>query len=224
MRKAVAWGSIVGVLGLLVLDAVLTRTGVLAEVLPRASGAGPWLVSRSMGLTAYVALSLEIGLGLLVSTGVADRALPRPRTVELHQWLSSVALVLVGAHAIALLGDGFAGYDAFDLTVPFVAEPRRLATGLGVLSAYAMLGLHLSFAARGKIGARTWRKLHYGSFALYVAATAHGISAGTDTGRPFTTMLYTLSGLVVATLLGVRVVGAVNERAKRAGRARTLAR
>jgi sulfoxide reductase heme-binding subunit YedZ len=224
MRRAVAWGSIVGVLVLLVLDAVLTRAGVIAEVLPRASGAGPWLVSRAAGLTAYVALSLEIMLGLLVSTGAVDRALPRARVVELHQWLSSVAIVLVGAHAIALLGDGFVGYDALDLTVPFAAAPRRLATGLGVLSGYAMLGLHLSFAARGKIGARTWRKLHYGAFVLYVTATVHGISAGTDTGRPFTTLLYTLSGLVVATLLGVRIVGAVNERTRRAARARSLAR
>ena len=85
MRKAVAWGSIVGVLVLLVLDAVLTRSGVIAHVLPRASGPGPWLVSRALGLTAYVALSLDIVLGLLVSTGAADRALPRARTLELHQ-------------------------------------------------------------------------------------------------------------------------------------------
>lgn len=215
MRRALAWGALAGVLALLVLDAVLVRAGVVADVLPRASGAGPWLVSRAMGITAYVALSLEIALGLLVSTGAADRVLARAHTLAVHQWLSSVSLVLVGAHAITLLGDGFAALDVIDLAVPFVAEVRRLATALGVLAAYAMLGVHLSYAARGKIGARTWRRLHYGSFALYGLATAHGISAGSDSGRLFTTLLYGLSAAGIASLLGVRLALFAAQRARR---------
>ena len=218
MRRALAWGALAGLFALLVLDAVVVRAGILAEVLPRASGAGPWLVSRALGLTAYVALSLEIALGLLVSTGAADRVLARARTLELHQWLSSVSLALVGAHAITLLGDGFAGLDVIDLVVPFASELRRVATGLGVLSAYAMLGLHLSYAARGKIGARTWRKLHYGSFALYVLATVHGLAAGTDSGRLFTTLLYALSASGVVFLLAVRLALVAAKRAKRSAR------
>jgi len=218
MRRSLAWGVLAGVLALLVIDAVLVRAGIPTQVLPRASGAGPWLVSRALGLTAYVALSLEMVFGLLVSTGAADRVLARARALELHQWLSSVSLALVGAHAIMLLGDGFAGLDVIDLTVPFAAELRRFATALGVLSAYAMLGLHLSYAARGKIGARTWRKLHYGSFALYVLATAHGLAAGTDSGRLFTTLLYAVSASGVASLLAVRLMVVAANRTKRSAR------
>ncbi len=218
MRRALAWGALAGLFALLVLDAVVVRAGILAEVLPRASGAGPWLVSRAMGLTAYVALSLEMVFGLLVSTGAADRVLARARALELHQWLSSVSLALVAAHVTTLLGDGFAGLDVIDLVVPFASELRRVATGLGVLSAYAMLGLHLSYAARGKIGARTWRRLHYGSFALYLIATAHGIAAGTDSGRLFTTLLYVVSASGVASLLVLRLMLVAAKRTKRTAR------
>lgn len=214
MRRSLAWGSLAGVLALLVLEAVLVRAGVLADALPRASGAGPWLVSRAAGLTAYVALSLEILLGLAISTGAADRVIARARVTELHQWLSSSALVLVGAHAVTLLGDGFAGLDVLDLTVPFVAPVRRLATGLGVLAGYALLALHVSYAMRGKIGARNWRKLHHGAFALYVIATAHGLFAGTDTGRAFTTWIYGASAASVAALVAVRLAALASRKAQ----------
>ena len=207
MRRTLGFGVLLGLVSLLLLDAVLARSG-LAPLLPRAEGAGPWMLSRSAAFTAYVALSLEIALGLLVSTGAADRWIARARFVELHQWLSSATLVLVGAHVLSLLGDGFAGLDALDLSVPFLAPLRRVATGLGVLSGYLLLALHVSYGMRGRIGARTWRKLHYASFALYVLATVHGISAGTDTGRPFATTLYVVSAAVVTALVAARIASA----------------
>ena len=215
MRKAIAWGALLGVFALLVLDAIGVRAGLSDSVLWRAEGAGPWLVSRSAGLTAYFALTLEVLFGLLVSTGAADARVPRARALEVHQWLSSASLALVFMHAVALLGDGFAGLDALDLAVPFAANRSRFATGLGVTSAYLMLALHFSFALRGKLGARTWRKLHYASFALYVLATAHGLAAGTDTTTLLARLLYALSVTSVGVLLTVRISQALAKRAQR---------
>ena len=71
-------------------------------------------------------------------------------------------------------------------------------------------------ALRGKLGARTWRKLHYGSFALYVLATAHGIAAGTDTGRLFSTTVYAISIVSVTLLIGARALQPRGARRSRA--------
>ena len=215
MRKAMSWGALLGLFLLLLLDAWLSRAGLADSALWRAEGAGPWIVSRSAGLTAYFALTLEVLFGLLVSTGAADALFPRARALEVHQWLSSASLALVLMHALALLGDGFAGLDAIDLAVPFAASLSRFATGLGVISAYLMLMLHVSFAWRGKLGARTWRRLHYVSFALYLGATIHGLVAGTDASSAFAQALYTLSLVSVLSLLLVRIAQAMTKHTQR---------
>jgi thiamine biosynthesis lipoprotein len=215
MRRAMSWGALLGLFLLLLLDAWLSRAGLADSALWRAEGAGPWLVSRSAGLTAYFALTLEVLFGLLVSTGAADALFPRARALEVHQWLSSASLALVLMHALALLGDGFAGLDAIDLAVPFAASLSRFATGLGVISAYLMLMLHVSFAWRGKLGARTWRRLHYVSFALYLGATIHGLVAGTDASSAFAQALYTLSLVSVLSLLLVRIAQAMTKHTQR---------
>ncbi len=44
-----------------------------------------------------------------------------------------------------------------------------------------MLLIYVSFSLRRRIGVRNWRRLHYLTFAVFGAATVHGIAAGTDT-------------------------------------------
>jgi methionine sulfoxide reductase heme-binding subunit len=43
---------------------------------------------------------------------------------------------------------------------------------------------------RRRIGARVWRRLHWLTYALFALATFHGITAGTDTARPWAFALY----------------------------------
>lgn len=203
--RAVVGGALLGALALVALASVLVRLGWAADVLPRAAGPAPWIASRALGITSYVALSIEVIFGLAMSTGAGDRLLPRARTHELHRFLSALALGSVGAHAALLLGDGFARFDALDVLVPFAARVRRAPVALGVLAAYAMLVVHASFALRGRIGARTWRRLHYASFALYLGATAHGIAAGTDAARVWMTATYGVSLGTVALLTWRRI-------------------
>src|SRR5580704_14739500 len=139
-----------------------------------------WVTSRSAGITAYVALTLDVAFGLFLSTAVADRWISRARSVEVHRWLSSVTLALTAVHAVALLGDRLAHIDLADLVVPFHARRHAVGVGLGVIAVEAAAVLHGSFLLRARLGARVWRALHYLSFAVYVLATAHGIFAGSD--------------------------------------------
>lgn len=199
MRRRIALGVAIGGALLLVLDAVAVRTGVATGAIPKLAGTSPWITSRAAGVTAFLALTLDVVFGLFVSTGAADRFIPRARSVEVHRWLSTVTLSMTGLHAIVLIGDRFIRFDVLDLLVPFLSSYRSFAVALGVLAAYGALLVHASFSWRKRIGGKTWRKLHHVSFFVFAAALLHGILAGSDSHTAGMHALYVGS----ATLVGV---------------------
>jgi len=200
VRRRIAVGIAIGAVLLLVLDAVAVRLGVVAGAVPKLPGTSLWVTSRAAGVTAFLALTLDVVFGLFVSTGAADRLVPRARSVDMHRWLSTVALTLTSVHAFALLGDRFVRFDVLDLLVPFLSSYRSVAVALGVLAAYGALLVHASFTLRRRIGTRTWRKLHYVSFFVFATALLHGWLAGSDSSAPGMQALYVSSATVVGTL------------------------
>lgn len=203
MRDALR-GVAIGAVFLLVVGAIASRAGWVDVDVPRASGTGAWQVARASGFAAFVALSFEVIVGLVVSTRVGDRRLARGQLIELHSWLSPLALALVVGHAAVLLADGYIRFDALDLLIPFVAPYRGVAVGLGVLAAYVAVVVHASFAFRRRLGTKLWRRLHYLSFFAFASAALHGIVAGSDSGQPWAVALYTAPLLTVAVLVAIR--------------------
>lgn len=195
-------GLVVGLLLLALLGAIASRTGWATISVPRPEGTGPWMLSRATGITAYLALSLDVILGLLISTR-SDRWLTRAQAIDLHRWLSPVTLALVAGHAVVLLGDRYLGFDLLDLVIPFASPVRTLAIGLGTIAAYLALVVHASFALRRRLGTKTWRRLHVLSFIVFIAATVHAVLAGTDTSQ--LRILYALVLVVVVTLVVRRI-------------------
>jgi predicted ferric reductase len=200
-------GVIVGLVALALFGAIASRAGWIAIEVPRPEGTGPWFVSRATGFVAFVALALDVIVGLLVSTRVGDRWVSRAHAIDLHGWLSPLSLALVLGHAILLLGDRYIRFDLLDVLVPFASPYRPVAVGIGVVAAYLALVVHASFGLRRRIGAKTWRRLHYASFVVFVSAAVHAILAGTDTGRPWALALYGAPLIVVAALVVARVRG-----------------
>lgn len=198
-------GVLIGTALLLVAGAIASRAGWIDVAAPRASGTGAWLVARASGFAAFIALSFDVIVGLVVSTRAGGRRLSRGQLIELHSWLSPLALALVVGHALVLLADGYIRFDALDVLIPFVAPYRAVAVGLGVFAAYLALVVHASFALRRRLGTAWWRRLHYLSFAAFTAAALHGIAAGTDSGQPWAIALYATPLVVVAALVGRRV-------------------
>ncbi len=205
MRNWLFRGVVVGLFALVLLATLGARLGWVAGDFPRSDRPTFWLAARALGFAAYAALSLEVTLGLFLSTNLADGWLSRAGTVELHRWLSLVTLVLVGVHAAALLGDGYVRFDVLDLLVPFLAPYRAVAVGLGVLGLYALGIVHGSFDYRARLGARLWRSLHMLSFAAFAGATAHGLLAGTSAAEPWARAVYTLAAGLVLWLTFYRV-------------------
>ena len=204
MRDAIK-GILVGVLLLALAGAIATRAGWIVASPPRPAGTGAWMVSRASGLVAYAALSLDVIVGLLVSTRSAGRLVPRGHLVDLHGWLSPLTLALVLAHGGVLLADSYVRFDVIDLAVPFASSRWPVAVGAGVLAGYLLLVVHLSFGLRKRIGTSVWRRLHYLSFVAYVLVTVHALAAGSDRANPWVASLYACSLLAVVSLVGLRI-------------------
>ncbi|RME46218.1 MAG: hypothetical protein D6791_08960 [Chloroflexi bacterium] len=182
----------------------------LAESLTGSSPKAYWYLARGSGLVAYWLLWLSVALGLAV-TNKLSRVWPGgPAAVDLHQFTSLLALAFAVFHALILLGDHYIGYTLTRVLVPFAStDYRPIWVGLGQVGFYLAVPVAFSFYARRRIGYRAWRLLHYGSFAVYLLVTAHGLGAGTDAETPAIVGYYGLTGLFIYFLTVYRILVSV---------------
>ena len=184
------------------------------------SGSTPkayWYMSRAAGLVSYGLVWLSVVLGLSITNRLA-RAWPGgPTALDLHQFTGLLALTFIGGHILVLLGDRYIGYTIGQLLVPFASsEYRPLWVGLGQLALYITLPVTLTYYVRRFIGHRAWRSLHYGTFAVFILATIHGLLAGTDGGNPLVLAMYAGAAISVAALTVYRIRVGVAPRPARA--------
>jgi sulfoxide reductase heme-binding subunit YedZ len=167
----------------------------------------PWAVSRASGLAAFATLSASVILGLAISTKASDGVLGRPFVFAMHQFLAVASLALMAVHAGSLLFDSFLPFSPQALVVPFVSNYRPVAVSAGVIAAWLAAITTASFWVRARIGARTWRRLHYLTFGAYLLALLHGVTAGTDTYLSAVYWGYLVSAGAVAALTVLRITG-----------------
>jgi predicted ferric reductase len=165
---------------------------------------GLWIATRALGITAYLLLSIAMLVGLSLST----RTTPRSKLVSplaLHRALSLLAILTTLGHAGLLLFDKKVAFGLGELLIPLRSSYRPFAVGLGTVALYLLLLLELSQHARKWLGQAAWRTMHALTFVLYLAATFHGISAGTDSARPALWLLYLGSATLISGMLFLRL-------------------
>jgi predicted ferric reductase len=205
VRDAVK-GVLIGIFVLALLGAIAARVGSVVVSPPRPEGFGAWMFARATGLLAYVALSLDVLVGLLVSTRAVDRHVRRGQLVDLHGWLSPLTLAFTLAHAGALLADRYVRFDLIDIAVPFASSRWPITTGMGILGGYLLLFVHTSFGLRRRIGTAMWRRIHYLSFVAFVLVTIHAVAVGTDRSNRWFAAIYVVQVIAVASLVGLRLI------------------
>lgn len=164
-----------------------------------------WLLARATGVTAYVLVTGSVVVGLVLASRTRGRLSAATR-LELHRTLAMTAIGAVALHGLTLALDATIRLSPLALLVPGLSPYRPVPVAAGVLAAWLLLVVVLSFRVRRRIGARAWRRLHYATFALYVLATIHGLAAGTDTARPWGQALYVGSAALVAFALTGRTL------------------
>jgi len=140
-----------------------------------------WITSRAAGIVALVAASLAVSLGLLMSTKRLRRR--GPDLLATHEVLSLTAIVAIVVHGLSLLGDQYLKASLAGVTIPFVSSYKSTWTSLGIIAGWGLLALGLSYYARGRIGAKRWRKLHRFTALLWLVGLAHALGEGTDAGQ-----------------------------------------
>jgi sulfoxide reductase heme-binding subunit YedZ len=182
----------------------------------------PWYATRMLGLLAYLVISASVIYGLLLSTGILDAVAQRTVSFTLHQDLSAIGLGLALVHAAMLTLDRSVPYTVAEVFLPLIGPYRPVWVAMGQASLLITVVVVASFTLRKRIGQKRWRTLHYISFLAFVAATAHGLMAGTDTAAPWALWGYLLATALVVFLTGYRIVLAVATQRGSAGRASTI--
>ena len=149
-----------------------------------------WLLARASGLTAYVLLTASVLAGLVLKSRPFGRALKTSSVTDVHRFLALLGLAMLGLHGGALVLDRTVRMPLAGLLVPGASPYRPLAVSLGVLAAELMALVTLSFSLRRWIGARNWRRLHWAAYGIFLLATVHGLTAGTDSSQPWARSLY----------------------------------
>ena len=62
---------------------------------------------------------------------------------------------------------------------------------------------------RSRIPKTLWRRVHYASFPLFVSATVHGLTAGTDTTRRVAVFVALVVGVVFCAMVAIRAAMSV---------------
>jgi predicted ferric reductase len=176
-----------------------------------------WYLSRAAGLCAVVVLVVNTALGLALSLRLPERWVEKWRLFDLHQLSGLIVVGLLALHVFALLGDAYTGYTVPQLLVPFLSPYRPWPVALGVLGFYLTLVVTFTFYVRRWIGQRTWRLIHYGSFAVFALGLLHGVLSGTDTGTPWAVAVYAGSALAIGALTWWRFRAAGPPRSRRDG-------
>ena len=136
-------------------------------------------ISSVVGLTAMVLLTLNILMGLLVSTNynpVAQwphRKLPWP-LFKIHNWTGYSALLIAMLHPVILLFSSSPHFTLGDILLPLSSPGQRLYNNLGALTLYGFIVVAVTSYLRPKLGYRSWKKLHYTAYFAAATMFVHG--------------------------------------------------
>jgi predicted ferric reductase len=149
-----------------------------------------WLLARASGLTAYVLLTGSVLAGLAVKSRPFGRAVRTASVTDVHRFLALLGLGMLALHGVALTLDRTVHLSPVALLVPGASPYRPVPVALGVLAAELAALIVISFRLRRRIGPQNWRRLHWATYLVFLASTAHGLTSGSDSSRPWALGLY----------------------------------
>jgi methionine sulfoxide reductase heme-binding subunit len=180
-----------------------------------------WYAARAAGVVAYALLTSGVLLGVLLAGRARLPRWPAFAVTDVHRFVSILTGVFIAIHVYALLLDRYAHVSVITLVVPGASSYRPLWLALGTIALELLLAVALSNVLRKRLGHVRWRRVHYLTFGVWIASTAHGIGAGTDASAGWLRVLYLVSiGCVALALIWRTGRGAVTPARAPARRAR----
>jgi predicted ferric reductase len=171
-----------------------------------------WYTARAAGLVSWLLLSASIAWGVLLSTKVLGRKPGAKWLLDLHRFLGGLSVVFVGVHLAALVADTFVDFGPTELLVPLTSTYRPAAVAWGIVAFYVLLAIEITSLLMKRLPRRVWHAVHLGSFVLFVVATIHLFTAGTDANN---LLLRGIAGAVIAEVVGFAILKVVTRKPTR---------
>lgn len=171
-----------------------------------------WYATRSSGFGSFVLLTLSVVLGVLTTQRIATGWWPRFASQALHRNVSLLAVVLLATHVLTTLLDNYVPISWWAAAIPFTSTYDRVWIGLGTLALDLILVVTLSSLVRSAVGHRSWRLLHWLSYAAWPLALTHYLSSGTDALASWSLAIAAVSTVAVLAAVFVRIFVERDER------------
>ena len=155
-----------------------------------------WLAARSAGIVAYLLLTFQVTLGLVLSHPTNKSTWKLSKVLfPWHDQLWVFIAAFVGTHVLAIVLDPYAGVGVTGAFIPGLSEYRNVPVALGTLALYAFLVTTLTARYTRLLPRGMWLVLHRLALVVLALGWAHGVLAGSDSGA--LEPLYISTGLVV---------------------------
>jgi len=163
-----------------------------------------WYTARAAGIVTWALLAASVLWGLALSTRVF-RGRPRPAwLLDLHRFLGGAAVVFLAVHIVTIVFDSYVHFGLVEVLVPLTGTWRPGAVAWGIVAMYLLVAVELTSLARARLPKRLWDSSHYIAFPLFLFASIHALTAGTDRAAPALRLAVFGVGAAVALLTAVR--------------------
>ncbi|MGN6743457.1 MAG: ferric reductase-like transmembrane domain-containing protein [Amnibacterium sp.] len=139
-----------------------------------------WALGRGSGAVLLALMTVSLLLGIVTRSGRPLGTLPRFGVTLVHRNVALLSVVFLAVHVGSLLLDPYAQLRLVDVVVPFLGRQSPFWLGLGTAALDLTVAVTLTALVRRWIGQRTFRAVHWASYALWPLAFAHGIGQGSD--------------------------------------------
>jgi sulfoxide reductase heme-binding subunit YedZ len=167
-----------------------------------------WYLARASGFTLYLLFWFTVVSGLGMTTKLLGFLGRDGEAWHIHRFATELSIVALVVHVMSLALDPTVPLNAAGVLLPFISDIRQPWTDLGIMTAWGMLGVSVSYGMRHILGWRGWRALHYAAFPLWVSGLLHGLGAGSDSHQLWALGMYLATTAVVAYLSLYRMLRA----------------
>ena len=161
-----------------------------------------WYAARAAGVAAYILLTATVTLGIALAgklPGRRWRQWPAFAVEDLHRAGGLLVGTFIAIHVATIAIDSFLPFSPMQLLIPLTSVYRPVWVALGIVAAELLLALAITNHYRDRvISRRWWRRAHYVNFAVWAAATLHGMGSGTDRSAPWLIAIYAACVAAVA--------------------------
>jgi sulfoxide reductase heme-binding subunit YedZ len=164
-----------------------------------------WYLTRATGVTALVMLTVVVALGVANVSRISSEYWPRFLTDGLHRAASLLAVVFLALHILTTVLDTYVPIGLFDAVIPLHSSYRPVWLGLGAAAFDLLLAVFITSLLRYRIGAGTWRAVHWLAYACWPLAVVHGLGTGTDVNRMWMLLIDAASVLTVLAAVSARL-------------------